>query len=108
VGVEITYSSTTSSDLVVLTPAPGGPAEAAGVKAGDIIEQIDGVPARGLSLYEAGDLLQGEAGSQVEVVVKSNGGGRRAVSLTRQKVVVNPVNFQLCSGVSSAVLPRGE
>ena len=44
----------------MVTPLPGGPADAAGVRAGDSIVSIDGKPTQGLSLYEASDLLLGE------------------------------------------------
>jgi hypothetical protein len=37
----------------------GGPAELAGVRAGDVISAINTKPTRGLSLYEASDLLLG-------------------------------------------------
>lgn len=50
---------------MVLTPTPGGPADKAGVKAGDVIVSVDDTPTRGLSLYDVSDLLQGEADSQV-------------------------------------------
>ena len=51
--------------MQVVTPAPGGPAEKAGLKSGDVIVSIDGTPTNGLSLYDAGDLLQGAEGSEV-------------------------------------------
>lgn len=71
VGVEVTHddSQGSKSELVVVTPAAGGPADSAGVKAGDIIAAIDGKPTSGMSLYEASDLLQGDPDSQVRVVV---------------------------------------
>jgi hypothetical protein len=65
VGLEITYDGAAGSDIVVLTPTPGGPADKAGVKAGDVIMTVDGTPTKGLSLYDVSDLLQGEADSQV-------------------------------------------
>lgn len=66
VGLEITYDDgAAGSDIVVLTPTPGGPGDKAGVHAGDVIVAVDGTPTKGLSLYDVSDLLQGEADSQV-------------------------------------------
>lgn len=67
VGLEITYDGGAGQDIVVLTPQPGGPADKAGVRAGEVIVSIDGTPTKGLSLYDASDLLQGEADSQVSL-----------------------------------------
>lgn len=53
------------SDLVVVAPVGGGPADAGGIRAGDVIAAIDGKPTRGLSLYEASDLLLGPLDTQV-------------------------------------------
>ncbi len=58
----------------VVTPAPGGAADLAGIKPGDIIAAIDGKPTKGLSLYEAADLLQGAEGTQVGCAVVVCGG----------------------------------
>ncbi len=37
---------------------PGGPAESAGVRSGDIISAVNNTPTKGISLYEASELLQ--------------------------------------------------
>ena len=55
--------------MQVVTPAPGGPADRAGLQAGDIIVAIDGKPTNGASLYDAGDMLQGAEGSEVSTAV---------------------------------------
>lgn len=51
--------------LQVVTPLPGGPADVAGIRAGDILFEVAGQPTAGLSLYEASDLLLGDVGSEV-------------------------------------------
>ncbi|GIL56948.1 hypothetical protein Vafri_12225 [Volvox africanus] len=111
VGLEVTFSEDSGvagSLLRVVTPAEGGPADRAGVRPGDVILAVDGKPTTGISLYEASDLLQGPPGTSVTLQVRSNGNdGKplppRNVELTRELVVIRPVSYSLCGGVSSSV-----
>ncbi len=48
----------------------GGPADKAGVKKDDILEQIDGVDTKGMNLREAVNRLRGEDGTIVTIVVR--------------------------------------
>ena len=59
--------------LVIQSPIPGGPAEAAGIKPGDIILEVDGESLDGLSLLEAVSKVRGPKGSTVELLVKHLG-----------------------------------
>ncbi len=52
----------------VITPSAGGPAERAGIEPRDGVVAINDRQTQGLSLYEAGDLLQGTEGSEVTSV----------------------------------------
>jgi C-terminal processing protease CtpA/Prc len=68
VGAALTHRAaihTLCSTAQVVAPLPGGPAEKAGVKAGDVIAAVGGSPTKGLSLYEASDLLQVVKGGAV-------------------------------------------
>jgi carboxyl-terminal processing protease len=58
-----------ASYLYVIAPVKGGPAELAGLQAGDIIEYIDGKATRDISLYDARQLLNGAPGSEVKLRV---------------------------------------
>ena len=58
-----------ASYLYVIAPVKGGPAELAGMRAGDIIEYIDGKATRDISLYDARQLLNGAPGSEVKLRV---------------------------------------
>ena len=59
--------------LVIQSPIPGGPAEAAGIKPGDIILEVDGESLEGLSLLEAVSKVRGPKGSTVKLLVKHLG-----------------------------------
>ena len=59
--------------LVIISPIPGGPAEKAGIKPGDIILEADGENLEGLSLLEAVSKIRGPKGSTVKLLVKHLG-----------------------------------
>ena len=65
--------SQVASYLYVIAPMKGSPADQAGVKPGDIIEYIDNKATRDISLYDAKQLLNGAAGSEVKLrVLRAN------------------------------------
>jgi carboxyl-terminal processing protease len=66
VGAEL---SQFASYLYVIAPVKGGPADQAGLQAGDIIEYINGKATRDISLYDARQLLNGAPGSEVKLRV---------------------------------------
>src|ERR1051326_1521468 len=62
-----------ASYLYVVAPVKGSPADQAGVRAGDVIEYIDNKATRDISLYDARQLLNGAAGSEVKLrILRSN------------------------------------
>jgi len=60
--------------IQIISPIEGGPAEAAGIKPGDIILSVDGESLEGSSLLEAVSMIRGPRGSSVELLVKHVGG----------------------------------
>jgi carboxyl-terminal processing protease len=70
IGAEL---SQVASYLYVIAPMKGSPADQAGVRAGDIIEYIDGKATRDISLYDAKQLLNGAPGSEVKLrILRAN------------------------------------
>jgi len=70
IGAEL---SQVASYLYVIAPLKGSPADQAGVRAGDIIEYIDGKATRDISLYDAKQLLNGAPGSEVKLrILRAN------------------------------------
>jgi carboxyl-terminal processing protease len=70
IGAEL---SQVASYLYVIAPMKGSPADQAGINAGDIIEYIDNKATRDISLYDAKQLLNGPAGTEVKLrVLRAN------------------------------------
>src|SRR5919202_3536372 len=70
IGAEL---SQVASYLYVIAPVKGGPADQAGVQAGDLIEYIDNKATRDISLYDAKQLLNGASGTEVKLrVLRAN------------------------------------
>lgn len=59
--------------LIVITPYQGSPASKAGVKAGDIIVEIDGISTAGMPLDEAVRKLRGKKGTSVNIMLQREG-----------------------------------
>ena len=55
--------------IKIISPIDNTPAAKAGIKAGDLIVEVDGVPVRGMALQKAIDKLRGEKGTSIDLVV---------------------------------------
>src|SRR3712207_6704275 len=87
-----------ASYLYVIAPVKGGPAEQAGLRAGDIIEYIEGKATRDISLYDARQLLNGAPGSEVKLRVLRAGARPFAVTLRRGAVAVPGAESRMEAG----------
>jgi len=74
----------------VIAVVPGAPADKSGIRAGDVIEYIDGHATRDLDLYDMRSLLLGAAGSTTELSVFRNSRSEK-IKVTRGTVAIpNP------------------
>src|SRR5438552_11569755 len=80
IGAEL---SQVASFLYVVAPVKGSPADQAGVRAGDIIEYIDGKATRDISLYDARQLLNGASGTEVKLRILRAGARPLTLSVKR-------------------------
>lgn len=78
--------------LSVVRVIPGSPAEGAGLRGGDRILSVDGRLTKDYSTEQAANLLQGEAGSVVELVIQSPGQEPRPVRVRRDRVEVPSID----------------
>lgn len=91
-GIGISAERTPEGYVRVTGVRPGGAAAQAGLKAGDLITQVDGAPLSPTT--PALDLLRGRAGTPVHLTVRS-GGQERALTLTRQELHRPPLRVTL-------------
>ena len=83
VGVGITVDYTREEGLLVREVTEGGPADKAGVLAGDIITAADGYSLAGDAREEGTDRIRGEAGTQVVLTLLGEDGSTRDVICVR-------------------------
>lgn len=69
-GIGAEVSLRRDGKLVIVSPIPGSPAEAAGLRPGDIVLEVNGVSLEGLSLLEAVAKVRGPRGTIVRLLVK--------------------------------------
>lgn len=75
--------SQVSGYLYVISVVKGSPAEKAGLKSGDFIEYIETKATRDISLYDARQLLLGDAGSKIKLRVLRPNVKAQTVEITR-------------------------
>lgn len=75
--------SQVSGYLYVVSVIKGSPADAAGLKSGDVIEYIDGKATRDVSLYDAKGLVAGESGTPVALRVLRSGEKPQVIKVNR-------------------------
>ena len=90
VGIGALVQGSAEGWLTVVTPLEDSPAAAAGIMADDQIVEIEGVSTFGKTAEECVDLLVGEPGTSVSVVIERDG-ERRDVEIERRKIVTRTV-----------------
>jgi carboxyl-terminal processing protease len=79
-----------SKRIVVIAPIDGTPAARAGIKARDVIMQVDGKPTKNLTLDQVANLLRGRKGSKVTLLMERDK-KEFDVDLQRDRIEIDPV-----------------
>ncbi len=80
----------------VISIIPGGPADKAGVEAGDIIEAVEGKSSREMSLAEVKGMMAGQPGSVINVsVVRPRKAQPQKIAITREIVKDPPLTEKM-------------
>lgn len=97
VGIGAEFSQV-SSYLYIVSVVKGSHADRAGLKAGDVIEYIGTKATRDISLYDARQLLSGEAGSEVTVRVLRAGTKPQTIKVARGKYTIPQAESRVEAG----------
>lgn len=82
--------------VTIISPLPETPAEKAGLLAGDIIVQIDGVTTERMSIDEAVQLIRGEKGTEVVLTIYREGETEfREIPVTRDNITIPTIETEL-------------
>lgn len=87
-GIGVTVTTEREEGLSVLSVTPDGPADRAGVVAGDVITAVDGVSVAGEARFEGTSLIGGEAGTQQKLTLLGAEGTTREVTVTLEYIQV--------------------
>ena len=85
--------------VVIVRPLPGTPAEQAGVRAGDLVLEVDGESAEGWSVEKAVLRIRGRSGTVVELLVRRTDGTEERIPITRGEILVSSVDGAPPGGV---------
>ena len=98
VGIGVTVSSEREEGLEIQAVTAGGPAEAAGLQAGELITAVDGTSLAGEARYEGANLIQGEEGTSVTLEITGTDGSVRTVEVERASIDTDPVESEMLEG----------
>ena len=87
-----------SGYLYIVSPVKGSPAERAGLREGDFVEYIDNKATRDISLYDARQLINGDAGTTVTLRVLRVGEKPQTIKVVRGTFKTPPAESRIEAG----------
>jgi carboxyl-terminal processing protease len=104
VGLELTMRG---DQLVVISPIADSPGERAGILPGDRILEIDGAPAREMTLHEASRRLKGPSGTRVTLLVVREGlAAPQPIAILREHIRTKSVEWRVADRERGLVVVR--
>jgi len=79
------------NQIIVISPLTGGPAQKAGVKAGDAVLAVDGKSVANWSISQAVEKIRGPKGTPVTLTLRQGEESTREVKIVRDVITVNSV-----------------
>lgn len=89
------YVSKEDEQIIIVSPIKSSPAEFAGIKAGDVILEIDGEPADDLTVTEAVLKIRGPKGTTVTLLVRHEGESTPVeIRIVRDEITEPSVDYE--------------
>lgn len=94
-GVGITVSPAESGYIDIIAPIEDTPAYRAGIKAGDVIIEINGEDIKDWSIEKAVSIMRGDPGTSIDIGIRrSEVSGLIKLSIVREIIKINPVKYE--------------
>ncbi len=91
--------------ITIITPVEGTPAARLGLRAGDVIESVDGVSTEGMDIDEAARRLRGPEGSTVRITISRQGlAAPLELTIQRARVPSDSVRYSFMIGKDTAYI----
>lgn len=89
------YVSKEDGWIIIVSPIKGSPAEAAGIRAGDVILEIDGEPADDITVTEAVMKIRGPKGTTVTLLIRHEGESNPVeIQIVRDTITQPSVDYE--------------
>jgi len=93
--------------ITIIAPFADSPAAAAGIKAGDIILEIDDRPTSGMSLAEAAAFVRGPRGTKVRLLILHQGETEpEEIEVVRDEILLTSVHFEMMGDIAYINITR--
>ncbi len=103
IGIGVSVDSRRGAPVIIAV-FPGSPAADVGLRAGDVIETVDGRRVDRLDVSELIDRVRGEPGTVVTLGIERADGTRVELDVKRAEVRIPPVAWSMVPGTSIAVV----
>jgi carboxyl-terminal processing protease len=95
------YVTVKDEQIIISAPIADSPADRAGIRAGDIILEVDGQSTEGMSLTEVVLLVQGPEGTTVDLIILHEGETEPVlISVVRAVIEVPSVDFEMMGEIA--------
>ena len=93
-GIGAVISPRADSSVIINDPMEGMPAARAGLRAGDVILEVDGQSFRKSTVDKVSAALKGAPGSKISILIQRPGEAKsRKIEFKREQVTINPVPY---------------